>query len=143
MRYLTSFLLPVLIGGAAGCAARGPFNSPLVVADTAGLPDGYTLPTPPRFRSLTIPPIVHWALHDTIAMRYVVDTSGLTDPRTFQVVNGHDTRYIQALKESIAGYRYRPAIGPDGNAVRAWITAVMTPNQTATDGGVNFFVTYH
>ncbi|HET7024584.1 MAG TPA: hypothetical protein VFI39_05210 [Gemmatimonadales bacterium] len=135
-------LAALWIAAAAACAPHGPFSAPLAVADTAGLPEAYMLRPGPTLVVMATPTIIPWTVQDTIVVRYVVDTSGFTDPRTYRVVRGHDSRHISVLEDQLRHLRYRPARDQDGKPLRSWMTATMVPNHSPSEGGPDIKIDY-
>jgi hypothetical protein len=56
-----------------------------------------------------------------VVARFVVDTLGCVDMRTFTVVSASDSAFTEELLKVIPKYRYEPA-RKDGTKVRAWLT---------------------
>jgi hypothetical protein len=56
-----------------------------------------------------------------VVARFVVDTLGCVDMRTFTVVSASDSAFTEELLKVFPKYRYDPA-RKDGAKVRAWLT---------------------
>lgn len=128
----------VAIAAGSACAGHGPLSTPLIVADTSGLPEAKATDKPARMLALTVPAGPLRRLRDTIVVRYVVDTSGSPDTRTFEVTRGHDGEYIKALQDAIAKMRYAPS-EQGGRRVRSWTSMEMHPG---VSGGPDFEVQF-
>ena len=124
-----SLLAALLIAAASACAAHGPITPPLTAADTVGLPEARATERPPLQTALVVPDHPLRQLRDTIAIRYVLDTLGIPDSRTFTVIRGRDRGYVDALKAAAAKMRFTPA-RDHGRPVRCWMTVEMRPGST-------------
>jgi hypothetical protein len=48
-----------------------------------------------------------------VAARYVVDTTGLADPASFEVLQSTNPAFVESVREALPGMRFKPAkIGP-------------------------------
>ena len=120
--------LALALGAAAPLAAqarRRPGTLPAVATRPESTYYGFQVDTLAEPDAATPPALRAQGVGGLVVVRFVVDTAGRVDMRTFRVLSSDDTAFTRAVRATVARAEFLPAL-LDGRKVRQYVEQPFT-----------------